>query len=598
MHSSLALPGPLASCNSLDLSAGKGRWRLLSLTLLALMPLFQLAPLPAKACVGPPPEPFCTKTLQLALAGPPVVLLPAGGVFDVRALVYFGLLDFPAGSGICPASPFTVDVSVTATCSPSGADGAGSVLGASLASGFNELTVPVTVPAGPPRLCTLSALATVTLSDGMVLTDTADNLACLGDPAPGQPAEPRLDLRLAGLPAEEIVRTHPGDPASFVYEIVNNDPVESFTGTLSVDSANESRMPGMSGPMPPGTGAVSVSDPVEGDNFPIELLEGDFASVVGEPVVEGCIALPADPPNPVVPTEILNLVLAPGESAFVTIRSRHWGMCADGSCGRSTLELRGIFSDTSSGVACSGFVTAADTSMPPSYGCDDSGETARFPPPPDPLKLRLTAAPMPGTGVDLDAEVTQATLLVNGIPGPAPIPFSGTFTDDRGRIQLQFVDTFAVDSFFDIGVSLRLQTPTGSDFESQLLPDALEGAPTGFERTAPFVAPVSRIRDLVSGQTVGFFQTGIQASAVGIDNLGERRQVSFSSIQFLVLGGGDGVDVVLGGGEVAPGGGIGLEALEVSFDLRGFLAPEAQGQVIFEDGFESGNVSRWSRSEP
>ena len=26
-----------------------------------------------------------------------------------------------------------------------------------------------------------------------------------GDPAPGQPAEPRLDLRLAGLPAEEIV---------------------------------------------------------------------------------------------------------------------------------------------------------------------------------------------------------------------------------------------------------------------------------------------------------------------------------------------------------------------------------------------------------
>ena len=74
-----------------------------------LLTTLWLAP-SAEACVGPPPEPFCTKTLQLAIAGPPLVLLPDGGTFEVSALVYFGLLEFPPGFGICPDGPYTVDI--------------------------------------------------------------------------------------------------------------------------------------------------------------------------------------------------------------------------------------------------------------------------------------------------------------------------------------------------------------------------------------------------------------------------------------------------------------------------------------------------------
>ena len=119
---------------------------------------------PSDACVAPPPEPFCTKALTLAMAGPPTIVLPSGGTFNVPAVLIFKLLEFPAGTGICPVGPYSVDIHVTATCDPTGADGSGSLLGEPITSGFNLLTVPVTVPAGPPRVCTLSATATVTLA--------------------------------------------------------------------------------------------------------------------------------------------------------------------------------------------------------------------------------------------------------------------------------------------------------------------------------------------------------------------------------------------------------------------------------------------------
>jgi hypothetical protein len=554
-----------------------------------------LAPSPGTACVGAPPEPLCTKTLQLAIAGPPVLLLPAGGTFDVAALVYFDLLDFPAGSGICPAGPYAVDVAITATCTPSGADGSGQLLGAAIVAGYNQLTVPVTVPAGPPRLCVLEATATIVLGDGMTLTEDADNLACLAEPAPGMPGQPRLDLKLVGSPGDEIARTHPGDPAGFVYEIVNNDPSESFSGTLTVDSLNESRMPMASGPMPPGTAVVSVSDPVAGDNFPIELLAGPFDLLEGDPVGEGCIALPPDPADPGIPVKLQELGLAPGESFFVTVRSRHWGMCADGSCGRSTLTLDGFFSDATAGLACSGFVTAADTSRPPSYACDDSGDTVQFPPPPDPLKLTSVVTPRPGLDLEIDLEVTQSSLTVDGFPANAAIPFSGLLDPDRGRIQLQFAESFAVDSFFDIG--LRAQFLSSSE-ELTVVGNWQAAAPTGFESQAPLATAQVRVESNTSSELLGFFQPGIQVSAVGIDNLGERRPLSFEEILFVVLPGGDGIDIVLGDGTVGPGGGTGLDAIELAMDQRGFMAPEAQSSVVFEDGFESGNTSRWSLSTP
>ena len=379
----------------------------------------------ADACVGPPPEPFCTKTLQLAIAGPPVILLPAGGTFDISALVYFGLLEFPPGFGICPDGPYRVDIDVTATCSPGGADGAGQLLGASITTGYNTLTIPITVPAGPPRRCELAATATVTLGDGMVLSDDATNLACLGDPAPGMADTPRLDLELFAPVGAEIARVHPGDPNRFLYGITNNDPEETFTGVLSVDSVNESRLPDFSGPMPPGTAVISISDPVAGDNFPVELAEISNPAFLGGPPENVCIALPPDPLDPVVPTDTLEIVLEPGQSMLVSVDSRPWGMCAVGSCSRQSIDLAGAFSDLTSGLACTGVVTAADASVALARACDDSGEIVLFPPPPDPLELISVGQPRPGADAELLHRLTQVILSENDVAAPPPIPLLG-----------------------------------------------------------------------------------------------------------------------------------------------------------------------------
>lgn len=556
-----------------------------------------LTPSGGSACVGPPAEPFCTKTLQLAIAGPPTILLPAGGTFDVEALVYFRLLDFPAGTGICPAGPYLVDVDIMATCTPSGADGSGQRLGAVISNGYNTLTIPVTVPAGPARRCTLSATATLALSDGMVLGETADNVACLADPVPGMPSTPRLDLRLVGLPGDEIARTHPGDPAGFLYEIVNNDPSETFTGTLTVDSLNESRMPSVSGPMPTGTAVVSISDPVEGDNFPFDVLLGQPAETKGQPVEEGCVTLPPDPTDPMVPIQLVELSLDPGATLPIVVNSRHWGMCADGSCGRSTLVIEGAFSDTTTGSACTGFVLAADTSVPPDYTCDDSGDTAKFPPPTDPSKLITVGSPRPGLDLGIEAEVSQATLHENGVPADPPIPFSGILTSEQGQIQLQFAETFAVDSFFDLAIQVRF-TGVGEPPNDVVTELRSVGAPTGYESMAPVAMLVQRIENAVGGNLLGFGTSTLQLDAVAIDNLGNRRRLSFGAIDFTVLPGGTGISGSLGGGTVEDGAGSGLDAIELVMRWRSFISPEPQDVLIFEDGFESGNVSRWSASNP
>ncbi len=555
--------------------------------------------IPAEACVGPPPEPFCTKTLQLAIAGPPVILLPGGGSFDVPALVYISLMDFPPGFGICPAGPYAVDIQIDATCS-GGGNGAGQLLGAAVVSGYNELTVPLMVPAGGARRCLLSATATLTLTDGMVLTETADNVACLAEPAPGMADQPRLDLRRVGPAGGEISRTHPGDPSVVVYEITNNDPSESFSGMITVDSLNESRQPSFAGPMPPGTAVVSISDPVQGDNFPISLLLGESLAPEGPPVAASCIALPADPMDPTVPLESLALALDPSETAFFIVSSRHWGMCADGSCGRSTVSLEGLFGDASPGFACSGFVTAVDTSVPATHDCPDSGEVAEILPPMDPVKLTASASPHPGIEIEVETTLSQAALFVNKVPTDPPLHFSDLWSPHGGRIQPQFVGTFNVDSFFDISFQIDLSPGDNNPPASVETVDFdFSGAPTGYSSTAPFVVPKVKVQwTQKDGLHQAFFSPTLQFNAVAIDNLGNRRRLTFTDISFALLPGGTGFSGGLSGGSAEPGAGNTFQAVELAIDLSGFLSPEPLDSLQFTDGFESGNVSRWSSSSP
>lgn len=563
----------------------------LAAPILLFLVLMSLLASPGQACMySQPPPAACGKSLVISTAVPKVHLLPGGGSFDVTALVFFTMVDFPLGLGICPAGPYAVDVAVTVNCTPSG-DGAGAVVGAPISTGFNELTVPVTVPAGPSRICDVEATATVTLGDGMVLTAVSDSLACLAEPAPGMPSEPRLDLELLGNPGAEVARAHPGDQSLFTYRVTNNDPTDSFVGELTTRSLNTARLPGASGPMPPATGVFSISDPVQGDNFPLAFTDQLF---------EGCVLLPADPANPAVPELLEPIVLGPGQSREIEIHSRSWGMCANGSCSRGTVAIEGSFSDETAGLACAGFITAADAGVPPTYGWPDAGEVGRGDIP-SPGRLRLRGQPRPEEDREVEFEVAQLVLAADGVPIIEPAIVTNDLVDSfLVRTQLQIEPEFSIDdgATFSLGAVVNTHVPTGFD-GSLLEMNALPGIPTGFSDVAPSG------RGLVGLAPEDFpeldlFDFTAQIEGVGIDETGERRLISWANAVLARSPGGSGFRVELGGGQVMPGSGSRLEVLEIALDFRGFVSGIEQGELgeIFTDGFESGNVTSWSSSGP
>lgn len=550
------------------------------------------------ACGGKP-APFCGKTLVLSQGGPSVILLPGGGTFDIPLTVYFEVFNFPAEASLCPPGPYTVDIELTVTCTPSG-DGGGSSLAIPLTFGYNDLTVPVTLPAGPPRICVVDGEATTIFSDGMILVAESDSLACLGDPAPDNPAVPRLDMEL--IDGDTIGHVHPGDQSRFVYRITNNDPAESYSGTLGIEMFNSSRLPGMSGPVTPGSGGFSISDPGVSDNFPI----GFPGDLVGDPET-GCLPLPADPTLPTLPMITEPILLPPGQFIEVDAFARPWGMCADGSCGRAKVLLDGTFSDGSSGIACSGFVSAADTTVPPQYLWPDSGQTLFFQPPQNPQLGLLTGFGelLPKLGVMIDMLTLPPQLAIDGQP-PLPLPpqmFSEPVNDGWGRTHAHFEDAkglFNVDSFFDITYRIEFQPTPGEPFETELLDLHLApGAPTGFADQAPFGVGQLGIRPPGEPDFIGFLELMPQVSGLAFDDQGEARDLIFQIVEMSPSG--DGVDLHLRG-QVAPGSGQVIVALDLFQDFRGYLAtqialpcPECE---VFMDGFEGGNTLAWSNSVP
>lgn len=549
--------------------------------------IFILAPPPAGACDGTPPPPFCGKTLVLSQGAPSTLLLPGGGTFDVPVTVYFQMFDFPAGTGLCPGGPYAVDVDLTVTCTPAG-DGGGSLSGAAIVFGYNDFAIPVTLPAGPPRICAVDGTATVTLADGMVLEARNDSMLCLAEPAPRDPGLPRLDLSLTA--GEPIAKVHPGDQAAHIYRISNNDPSASFSGLLGIELVNSSRLPGTSGPMPPGTGVFAISSPGDADNFPIGLQDD---------LVEGCLPLSRDPALPIVPTIEEPILLPPGAFIDVEVFSRPWGMCADGSCGRAKLVVDGVFSDASDGLACSGFVTAGDIAAPPTYLWPDSGQVGLFLPLPDPLlgALKVQGQPTPELGVELDIQLQQPLLAIDGgVPQPAEQRIGDLFNPERGRLQARFDEQFSADSFFDIAYRIDF-VPNPPEVEIEIVDlQLVSAAPIGFETIAPFALIDIGIRLPGNPDFDAFGQMTWQISGQGVDDTDQRRDLIFESIQLIPAGGG--FDVQLNG-RVAPGAGNQIGGLDLNGDPRFFFAQQIDPFAeIFSDGFESGNLSAWSSSTP
>lgn len=550
-------------------------------------------PTQAHACGGTVWTPFCAKTLVLS-QGSSELLLTGGGTVDLPTLLYFVVSDFPAGAGLCPPGPFDVDIDVTSACD-AGPGGTGGLLAAPIAPGFTVFDTPFTLPAGPPRLCTLTATATSLLADGMELTTTSDTVLCVADPAPGNPALPRIDLELIGDPDLAIQRVHPGDQAAYSYRVTNNDPVESFDGLLEIVLANTSRLPAVSGPMPPGTGVFSVSDPALGDNFPIAFAD-ELAGT--------CVPLPPNPLDPVIPRLERQILLPPGATEEFELLVRPWGMCASGSCGRARLVLDGTFSDTSRGVACAGLVTAADTAAVPQYDWPDGGQAVLFPPLPAPDQgfLIMDAEPIDGLGALIDLQVQPPQIQIDGLPLQGQLqPLFAPLDQHAGRAQFQMLPDlpFQAGASFELGYQVQIQpNPDGPPIETELLTMQLEGAgPTGFQDVFPFGLGQLGIRapGTPPGLFDGFIELMPQMSGVGIDDQGEHRQMTFQQIDLIPLPGGAGFEVRLAG-FFGPGTGNQIVSIELRQDFRGFAFES--GGFVFADGFETGDTAVWSGTVP
>ncbi|MEE8117044.1 MAG: hypothetical protein V3T28_08055, partial [Gemmatimonadales bacterium] len=351
----------------------------------------------AQACGGTPPPPFCAKTVSIGKAVTGVILgsTTLATTVTLPTVIVLGVNSFTPGNAVCPPPPYSATVTLTLACAPP--PGAGGTVTVAVTPGINVVPVPIVIPPGPPRACTVLGTVSVVFTDGTTIGNIGDTTLCIVEPSPSDSTIPRLDLQHVD-PSAAIANVHPGDQAEHLYLITNNDPTESFDGTVVVQSASSSRQPVIAGPTISGSGVYSISDPEQGDDFPIAFLDE-----LGE---NGCVRLPAEPQNTILPTIERQIKLAPGEQTTIGVATRPWGMCADGSCSEQTVMLKGTFSDKTEGLACVGAVVVADTSTAPGYRWADSGAATQITKRPGSPALQIqgqpTADPTSAWGVEVE----------------------------------------------------------------------------------------------------------------------------------------------------------------------------------------------------
>ncbi|MDZ4831423.1 MAG: hypothetical protein SGJ09_14650 [Phycisphaerae bacterium] len=308
-------------------------------------------------CGGAPPQPVCGRTTTLTKAAPAFFpVAPAGGVIFFPTLV--NVVTFGGGC----AAPVQTTISLSIACAPPPGAG-GSITIPTPVPGIYPVLVPVIIPAGPPRICSVAGIATTTWADGVTTSGLGDTKFCIVEPSPTNPVIPRLEMERL-TPGVQLA--HPGDQRVHLYRFTNNDPVESVSINLNADSQNTAKLGTSTGfAVGSGQGLFSLSDPAAGDNFPIGWLE-DLGS-------DGCLALPSDPMAFDIPHILKAISLVPGETRIVGVAQRSWPMCACGSSCEHRIDVTGTWTDGSPALACAGAGLVVDCSVPPDFDCDDGG---------------------------------------------------------------------------------------------------------------------------------------------------------------------------------------------------------------------------------
>lgn len=531
----------------------------------------------AWACGGNPPPPRCGKTLVLGQGLGSTTLLTGGGAMSIPVEAFFDAVE--VGGGIsCPPSPYFLTVTATLTCPITGVSTNAVTL--MVNPGFTPVPIGVNVPAGPARVCALMVTGTVLFVDGTTISASGlTKDVCIVEPAPGLPGVSRLAVLHAGPP---VVRVHPGDQARLSYILRNNDPTESFTGTFTADSEGSARL--VTGPNGPfGVGPFTVSDPVSGDNFPLQF---------GPIAPPGCVPLPPDPGNPLVPVIAQALTLAPGESRVVEVNVRPWGMCANGSCSKSRVRLEGQFSGGTAGLACTSSAVFVDTSAPPAYLCEDGGAVAQCAPPTEPLGVSWVVRPAEQYTAHVRTRMSFFDVFVNGLPATGQTQ-SLCPRPDHGRLasQVQFPPV-ALDSFFDVFAEFTLESEQAVVNTELLGMSLVPGLPHGFSHLYPMAMGTGRVTSFGVGPTPvdSFFDIFYQVRLDGMDLEMQHVPMAVEKINVQPLG-NDRWRVNLRAraenGSPTDGPALPLVGLLISQDIRGFARPS---RFLFCPGDTNGDA--------
>ncbi|MBL8880249.1 MAG: hypothetical protein JNG88_14135 [Phycisphaerales bacterium] len=533
------------------------------------------------ACGGTPPPPVCGITLSLSKGVPGVIVVPPGPVtIGIPTTVFFNLIASPPGSGACPPPPYMCTTSLTLACAPPPGT-AGTAGPIPIMPGANPIIVPVVIPPGPPRVCTVTGTSTVTLTNGQTATAAGDTEVCIVRAAPQDPSLPELDLQVIG---DNAPRIHPGDVACIVVCVRNYHPTMSMSGVLSADGQNSSRMPTQTG-APPGAGVYATSDP-----DPNRMTDNPSMAWIDQ--TDDCVPEPVDPHAPVIPNISRSVVLAPGETRYYIVNVRPSSMCADGSCNEHRIRFNGSRSDGATVLGCAGAMVIVDTTVPPSYACNNSGAATCL----EPVaggRLVQSGQPyprLPDGSTLLWNVMTNISPLQLFAPGPIPVQTQHSSelltnemrpTCDYARQQslvfrLDGQPLFAPTSFFDVF------------FELDFTPDPLHSmtlhpwtptpnAPTGFANRAPMSMAMADMHRLAPPMVDSFFDIFHQVSLDGLTSTGISVPIEIVMLEILPVGANTG-RLHIRGRSTNPGAGP-VVALTMYNDWRGF-ARGAGGQPL------------------
>jgi len=492
---------------------------------------------PAAAQIGTPPAFFCGRTYAFAKGVPNGTVL-ANQASAVRVETYH-FLDLVEFNNQCPGPPYTLTMSASLNCDEDPSSGPVTFGPFALDEGHDVIEILVPVPAGPARECALVITATLTLTDGTQIAQTADQHVSVQDG--GGAGEYYVELHLMPDPNDplapaSVVQAHPGDVGAMRYRVHNAHPTQTFSGELVVDARNVADTPDhLAGTNDTARGNFARSDPL--GRMPARVTKAadapdDYCAFDRDVRTEDV----AQPPDVCVP-----VVVPPLGFADVELCVRHAPLTADGAATECTARLAGQFDDGTPASASAGAVIVANHAAPPNASCATSSCTVATA-----VADSIPAGPAvgivgntPGTtqswqvNFALDRAATQ--ILVNGQPVTAS-DFS-TITQIDGQHGRCVADLSFLNPPADPNATITLVTEfvcrRDNSSSGEITADLRDlglvvDEPAGYEQVAPYAlgrVDVTSVNGFTDA-TLDFVQ---QFSAVGVET-GTFQQVAMNNL--------------------------------------------------------------------